>query len=152
MADPPEVESPPADAAKKPRHRALLSLIPSPLRHGITLFTALVFIEYVAIPSFIHSKARSSLNQLGRVNILWLLAGFGLESGALAAYGRLTQSVLPKDGPSFSKIIRIDLSTLAVSHVIPAGTAGGTGLGYRLFTSNGVSGTDAGFARRRLRE
>jgi len=146
MADSPEVDTPPADAAPRRRGRALLSLVPRPLRHGITLFTALVFVEYVLIPSFIHSKARSSLNQLGRVNILWLLAGFGLESGALAAYGRLTQSVLPKDGPSFSKIIRIDLSTLAVSHVIPAGTAGGTGLGYRLLTSNGVSGTDAGFA------
>ena len=43
-------------------------------------------------------------------------------------------------------MLRIDLSTLAVSHVIPGGTAGGTGLGYRLFTSNGVNGTDAGFA------
>ncbi len=146
MADSPEVDTPPADAAPKKRHRALLSLVPKPLRHGITLFTVLVFVEYVAIPSFIHSKARSSLNQLGRVNILWLLAGFSLEAGALTAYGRLTQSVLPKDAPSFSKIIRIDLSTLAVSHVIPGGTAGGTGLGYRLLTSNGVSGTDAGFA------
>jgi hypothetical protein len=43
-------------------------------------------------------------------------------------------------------VLRIDLSTLAVSHVIPGGTAGGTGLGYRLLTSSGVSGPDAGFA------
>ncbi|HLN06863.1 MAG TPA: YbhN family protein [Acidimicrobiales bacterium] len=146
MADLPEVDGPPVDATASKRRRKLLGWIPRPLRHGVALFILLVFLEYVVIPSFLHSKARSSLSQLGRVNFLWLLAGFGLEAGALAAYGRLTQSVLPKDGPSFSKVFRIDLSTLAVSHVIPGGTAGGTGLGYRLFTSNGVAGADAGFA------
>ena len=156
MADLPEVDGPPADGPRAGgpavdrhahRHRhSLVGWIPGPLRHGITLFIILVFVEYVAIPSFLHSKARSSLSQLGRVNFLWLLAGFALETGALVAYGRLTRAVLPKNGPSFSKIFRIDLSTLAVSHVIPGGTAGGTGLGYRLLTSNGVTGADAGFA------
>jgi hypothetical protein len=86
------------------------------------------------------------LSQLGRVNFLWFLAGIALEAAALAAYGRLTQAVLPKDGPGLSRVLRIDLSTLAVSHVIPGGTAGGTGLGYRLLTASGVSGPDAGFA------
>jgi uncharacterized protein (TIRG00374 family) len=146
MADLPEVDGPPVDAPSLPRRRALLGWIPRPLRHGITLFIVLVFVEYVAIPSFLHSKARSSLSQLGRVNFFWLLGGVALEAAALVAYARLTQSVLPKDGPSLSKILRIDLSTLAVSHVIPGGTAGGTGLGYRLLTSSGVSGADAGFA------
>ena len=134
------------DAAAPRRAGRLLGWIPGPLRHGITVFIIFLVVEYVLIPSFLHSKARSSLNQLGRVNPLWLLAGVALEAGALVGYGRLTQSVLPKDGPSFSKVFRIDLSTLAVSHVIPGGTAGGTGLGYRLLTLNGVSGTDAGFA------
>jgi len=146
MADPPELDGPPADpGAPRSRHK-LLGWIPRPLRHGITLFVLLVFVEYVAIPSFLHSKARSSPSQLSRVNPAWLLAGFALESAALVAYGRLTKSVLPEDGPEFSKVFRIDLSTLAVSHVIPGGTAGGTGLGYRLLTANGVAGADAGFA------
>src|SRR5271166_113282 len=144
MPDLPEVEGPAADAPERQPRRKLLWWLPSPLRHGITLFSALVFVEYVVIPSFLHSKARSSLSQLGRVNFLGLLGGVALEAGALMAYGRLTRSLLPKDGPSFSKVLRIDLSTLAVSHVIPAGTAGGTGLGYKLLTSNGVSGADAG--------
>ncbi|MGA2802801.1 MAG: YbhN family protein [Acidimicrobiales bacterium] len=144
-------ESPGLDGAvagvTAPRRRPrLLAWIPRPLRHGITIFILLLFVEYVLIPTFLHSKARSSLSQLGRVNLLWFLAGFALEAGALVAYGRLTKSVLPKDGPGLSRVLRIDLSTLAVSHVIPGGTAGGTGLGYRLFTSSGVSGPDAGFA------
>ena len=146
MADLPEVDGPPVDAPARPRRRSLLGWIPRPLRHGISLFLMLVVIEYVAIPSFLHSKARSSLSQLGRVNILGLLAGVGLEAAALVSYARLTQAVLPKNGPNLSKLLRIDLSTLAVSHVLPGGTAGGTGLGYRLLTSSGVNGADAGFA------
>jgi hypothetical protein len=146
MADSYELDGPPDQASAQPRHRNLLGFIPRPLRHGLTLFVLLVFVEYVLIPSFLHSKARSSLSQLSHVNVVWLLAGFGLEAAALGAYGRLTKAVLPEDGPPFSKVLRIDLSTLAVSHVIPGGTAGGTGLGYRLLTSNGVDGADAGFA------
>ena len=146
MADSPEIDGPVAGVTEPRHHHNLLGWIPRPLRHGITLFVLLLFVEYVLIPSFLHSKARSSLSQLGRVNFVWFLAGFALEAGALVAYGRLTQAVLPKDGPDLSKVLRIDLSTLAVSHVIPGGTAGGTGLGYRLLTSNGVSGPDAGFA------
>ncbi|MGO9583274.1 MAG: lysylphosphatidylglycerol synthase transmembrane domain-containing protein [Acidimicrobiales bacterium] len=146
MVDPPEPDGQPASKSSPVHRRNPLGWIPGPLRHGLTFFVLLLVAEYVLIPSFLHSKARSSLSQLGRVNVVWLLVGFVLEAGALAAYGRLTQSVLPEDGPSFSKVLRIDLSTLAVSHVIPAGTAGGTGLGYRLLTSNGVSGADAGFA------
>ena len=146
MADSPEFDGPVAGVSAPRRRDNLLRWIPGPLRHGITVFVLLLFVEYVLIPSFLHSKARSSLSQLGRVNVAWLLAGLALEAAALLAYGRLTQSVLPKDGPNISKVLRIDLSTLAVSHVIPGGTAGGTGLGYRLLTSSGVSGPDAGFA------
>jgi len=146
MADSPEVDGSPVDAPPRKRRRSLLGWVPGPLKHGMTLFVIFLVLEYVVIPGFIHSKARSSLSQLDRVNFVGLLAGIGLEAGALLAYGRLTRSVLPKGGPSFSKVVRIDLSTLAVSHVIPGGTAGGTGLGYRLLTSNGVAGPDAGFA------
>jgi len=146
MGEPPGRDGAVADESAPRRRPRLLGWIPRPLRHGITIFILLLFVEYALIPSFLHSKARSSLSQLGRVNLLWFLAGFALEAGALVAYGRLTQSVLPRDGPGLSRVLRIDLSTLAVSHVIPGGTAGGTGLGYRLLTSSGVSGPDAGFA------
>ena len=38
------------------------------------------------------------------------------------------------------------MSTLALSHVSPGGTAPGAALGYRLLTQSGVTGSDAGFA------
>jgi uncharacterized protein (TIRG00374 family) len=146
MAESPETVRRDPGAPTRRVHRSLVGWIPRPLRHGITLFILLLFVEYVLIPSFLHSKARSSLSQLGRVNLLWLLAGLGIEAAALLAYGFLTQSVLPKGALDLSKVLRIDLSTFAISHVIPGGSAGGTGLGFRLFTSNGVSGPDTGFA------
>jgi len=74
--DPPELAGPPADPGVPRSRHKLLGWVPRPLRHGITLFVLLVFVEYVAVPSFLHSKARSSLSQLSRVNPAWLLAGF----------------------------------------------------------------------------
>jgi uncharacterized protein (TIRG00374 family) len=52
---------------------------------------------------------------------------------------------LPPEGrPSLSRLFRIDLSAAAVAHVIPAGTVGSAGIGYQLFTAEGVDGTDVG--------
>src|SRR5208282_3908072 len=44
------------------------------------------------------------------------------------------------------RLFRINMSTLALSHVSPGGTAPGAALGYRLLTQSGVNGADAGFA------
>ena len=43
---------------------------------------------------------------------------------SLPGYAELTQTVLPRGASSFSRIWRIDLATLAVSHVLPGSTAG----------------------------
>src|SRR5207302_8024191 len=64
------------------------------------------------------------------------------------AYACLTRAVLPSDErPALPTVLRMQLSTLAVSHVVPGGTAAGAGLAYRLLTdTGGVSGPNAGFA------
>lgn len=90
--------------------------------------------------------AHKALHLLGSVQPAYIGVGILLEAGALLAYAQLTRTVLPKDGPSLSTLLRIDLSTMAVSHVLPGGTAAGAGLGYRLLTEKGVSGSDTGFA------
>src|SRR5581483_12114852 len=58
------------------------------------------------------------------------------------------RGVLPRTAaaPRLWTVFRIQLSTLAVSHVLPGGAAAGGGLGYRLLTASGVSASDAGFA------
>ncbi len=90
--------------------------------------------------------ARKAVHLLGTVEIPYLVAGVLLEIAALLAYARLTRAVLPPGSPSFFTLLRIDLSTLSVSHILPGGTAAGTGLGYRLLTEENVRGTDAAFA------
>ena len=108
-------------------------------------FVALLVVEYAVLPQL--AGAGKSLHLLASVHVGWLLAGVGLEAAALLSYAQLTRAVLPQKGnPSLFDTLRIDLSTLAVSHVVPGGSAAGTSLGYRMLTEAGVSGADAGFA------
>jgi uncharacterized protein (TIRG00374 family) len=106
---------------------------------------AVVVLEYLVLPQI--AGARRSLDILSSVNGWDLVLAVLLEMGAIVAYAKLTQAVLPLDArPNLSTLLRIDLSTLAASHIVPGGSAAGAGLGYRLLTDVGVRGTDAGFA------
>jgi uncharacterized protein (TIRG00374 family) len=89
--------------------------------------------------------ASKDLNLLGRVNPAWLVAGLVLEGVSLFCYGLLTQALLPPGSfnPGLSRLFRIDLAAAAIAHVVPAGTVGSAGIGYRLFTTEGIKGNDA---------
>ena len=125
------------------RARGWRSKIPTPLRHGILIFLVVLVIEYLVVPELI--GASHNLKLLQRLNIGWLIAGIVFEAASLFSYALLTFTILPKNRPSISRVFRIDLSTTAVAHLVPGGTAASAGLGYRLLTSEGVTGTDAGF-------
>jgi len=125
--------------------RSWRKLVPAhPIRRAVLLVLLALVIEYLVLPQI--GGVEHSIHLLGRVNVGYVVLGMGLEVASLAAYGELTRAVLPKGTSTFSRIWRIDLSTLAVSHVIPGGTAGGDGLGYQLLTKEGASGSDAAFA------
>jgi uncharacterized protein (TIRG00374 family) len=126
------------------RPRSVRSVVFARLRHGLVIFLALLIIEYLVIPELV--GASKNLHLLGRLNVGWLVAGIVLEAGALLCYALLTRTLLLGGRPRLSTLVRIALATTAVAHVIPGGAAGGAGLGYQLLTSNGVEGTDAGFA------
>jgi uncharacterized membrane protein YbhN (UPF0104 family) len=115
-----------------------------PLRRGILLILVGLVAEYLVLPQI--AEVSRSLHLLSRVNIGFVVLAVLLEVASLASYAKLTQAVLPSGASSLSRIWRIDLSTLAVGHVLPGGTAGGGGLGYRLLTNDKVSGSDAGIA------
>jgi uncharacterized protein (TIRG00374 family) len=126
-----------------PGRRSLKFRIPAPLRRGLLLFVLLLIVEYLVIPELV--GARKDLNLLGRLNIGWMIAGLVLEGVSLFCYALLTRALLPPAGrPGLSRLFRIDLAAGAVAHVIPAGTVGSAGVGYKLFTAEGVPGTDAG--------
>jgi uncharacterized protein (TIRG00374 family) len=125
------------------RWRAWLPFVLTPLRRGIVIFIVLLIVEYLVVPELV--GASKDLSLLGRVNPAWLAAGVVLEGASLFCYGLLTQAVLPPGAyhPGLSRLFRIDLAAAAVAHVIPAGTVGSAGIGYRLFTAEGIKGNHA---------
>jgi uncharacterized protein (TIRG00374 family) len=108
----------------------------------IILILALI-VEYLVIPELV--GARKDLYLLGRLNVGWTIAGVIIEAVSLFCYALLNRVLLPPEGrPNVSRLFRIDLSAAAVAHVIPAGTVGSAGIGYQLFTAEGIPGTDVG--------
>jgi uncharacterized protein (TIRG00374 family) len=134
----------PAGSGDRPARRRWRSFVPAPLRHSAVIFLLLLLLEYVVAPELV--GASRHLYLLTHIRVGWVVAGFVFEAASLAAYALLSRSLLPGTRPSYSTILRIDLSGLAISHVLPGGSAGSAGLGYRLLTRNGVNGADAAFA------
>jgi hypothetical protein len=119
--------------------------LPRSVRRVVLALALFLVIEYLVLPQI--AGARRSFGLLSDVNLRYVLAGLGLEAASLVAYAQLTRGVLPRTAaPRLWTLLRIQLSTLAVNHVVPGGAAAGGGLGYRLLTGSGVSGSDAGFA------
>ena len=142
-----QVNDEPGTAGNRPtgrwrRLRAWFPFLVKPVRRVVLIFVLLLIIEYLVVPELV--GASKDLYLLGRVNAAWLVAGVLLEFLALFCYALLTKVLLPRGRqPSLWTLFRIDLSAAAVAHVIPAGTLGTAALGYRLFTTEGISGTDA---------
>ncbi|HEV2260216.1 MAG TPA: YbhN family protein [Streptosporangiaceae bacterium] len=130
-------------ATIRSRWRFWLPFLVKPLRRGVVIFALVLIIEYLVVPELV--GASKDLHLLGQVNPAWLAAGAILEGLSLFCYGLLTQAVLPPGAhnPGLSRLFRIDLSAAAVAHVLPAGTLGSAGIGYRLFTAEGIKGNDA---------
>ena len=112
-------------------------------RLGVILFVIALVVEYLVVPELV--GASKDLYLLGRINAGWVVAGTALEAVSLFCYAVLTRVLLPRGShkPSLSTLFKIDLSAAAVAHVIPAGTLGTAALGFKLFTSEGISGNDA---------
>jgi uncharacterized protein (TIRG00374 family) len=102
-------------------------------------------VDHLVLPQL--AGARRALDVLDDVQPAWLVVGVLLEMLSVAAFARLTWTLLPPGSrPSMPTAIRITLSTLGLSHVIPGGTAAGTSLGYKLLSNAGASGPEAAFA------
>lgn len=139
-----ESGAPPLGEPRGKRSR-LRGLLPSPIWGIGRLLVLALLIEYLVVPQL--AGPRKVVHLLAEVNPLLLLAGLALEAGALLSYAQLTRRLLPADTrPPLFTILRIQMTTLSVSHCAPGGTATGSALGYRLLTHAGVAGRDVGFA------
>ncbi|MEI6403667.1 MAG: lysylphosphatidylglycerol synthase transmembrane domain-containing protein, partial [Actinomycetota bacterium] len=92
--------------------------------------------------------ARKAATELSRVDPMLIGLGFVLEIASLYTYSLLTRAALGDAGRVVTawRLFRIQLSTKALSSIVPGGSAAGSALGYRLMTLSGVPGPDAGFA------
>ena len=109
----------------------------------LSISVVLWFFVLPLIPGF--RKAADDLRDVNK----WLLAlGVALELAALFSYTMLTRTALGDGRQHMSRLrlFRIQMSTKALSSIVPGGSAAGSALGYRLMTLSGVQGADAGFA------
>lgn len=112
------------------------------LRAAVVVASILIVV-FVLVPQL----AGVQLSLLAQIKARYLFLAIALEAAFLLAYAALTRAVLPRpNGPGLATVARINLSTLAVSHLVPGGTAAGTALGYRLFRRAGIRASDAWFA------
>jgi uncharacterized protein (TIRG00374 family) len=127
------------------RRKGVRGWLPAPIWHiGRLLLLALV-VEYLVVPQL--AGPRKVAHLITQVNPLLLLGGVALEAVSLMCYTMLTRTLLPSGRSiGLSTILRIQLTTLSVSHCAPGGSATGAALGYRLFTQAGVEPGEIGFA------
>jgi putative heme transporter len=134
-----------ADVPNPAKRGRLRSLLPAPIWHIGRLLILALIIEYLVVPQL--AGPRKVAHLITEVNPFLLVAGVALEAGALLCYAQLTRTVLPAQrNLSLFTVLRIQMTTLSISHCAPGGSATGTALGYRLLTRAGVAPSDAGFA------
>src|SRR5215218_2000408 len=115
------------------------------LKRLVLLLVLFLVVDHLVLPQL--AGARRAVDVLDDVEPAWLVAGVLLEVLSVASFARLTWTMLPPGSrPSMPTMVRITLSTLGLSHVIPGGSAAGTSLGYKLLTNAGASGSEAAFA------
>ncbi|HET9732871.1 MAG TPA: YbhN family protein [Acidimicrobiales bacterium] len=119
-------------------------LVPIAVRRVATALVLALVVEYLVVPQV--AGARKAVHLVSQANLALALLGVALEVGSLLAYSALVEALLPKGSVRFNRVLRINLATLALSHVLPGGTAAGGTLGFRLLTGEGVAGTDAATA------
>jgi uncharacterized protein (TIRG00374 family) len=117
-----------------------------PFRFTLKLLVFLTVIYYFVVPLI--PDFRNALEDLRRVEPFLLVLGLMLELLALYCYAPLMKAALGDAGHDLSRwrLFRIQMSTRALSSIVPGGSAASSALGYRLMTLSGVSGPDAGFA------
>ena len=120
-----------AEPAKRKRFT-----LPREVRIILSIGSLVFVFEYLVLPQF--SSARRSLHLLAQLNPLLVALAVALEMAAIYAYVELTRSVLYPHAPGRFNLLRVNLAGLAISHVVPGGTAPAGALSYRIFNELGV--------------
>lgn len=114
--------------------------MPRELRIILSVGGLIFVFEYLVLPQFLsaHKSLHKSLHLLAVLNPLVVILAVLCEVAALYAYVELTRTVLFPYAPSRFNTMRVNLSGLAVSHVVPGGPAPAGALSYRFYNAMGV--------------
>ncbi|MGH9020101.1 MAG: lysylphosphatidylglycerol synthase transmembrane domain-containing protein [Acidimicrobiales bacterium] len=110
--------------------------LPREIRIILSLGLLIFVFEFLVLPQI--SGARKSLHLLGHLNPVLVAIAVVLEMAAIYAYVELTRTVLYPYSPNRYNTLRVNLAGLAISHVVPGGTAPAGALSYRIFNELGV--------------
>ena len=132
------VSAPPAPTTHE-RHTARRNI-----KRSLKWLLFLIVFNYFGLPAI--AGLRNAAHKLLQVSLPWLALGVLLEVLALLAYSQLMRVAIPEGRVSLFRLFRINLATKSVNNTVPGGSAAGAALGYRLLTTSGVAGADAGFA------
>lgn len=93
-------------------------------------------------------RSGTSLSVLFDVDNGWIPVAAAAELLSLGAYALTTRSMLPRASrPGLLRVLRIDLSSIALGHCLPDGGVAGTALSWRLLVAAGVPSAEAVFAK-----
>lgn len=108
---------------------------------------ALLLVTWFLVVPQLHGSM-GSLHLLFRVGDSWILLALAAELSSLVFYALLTRAMLPAQSrPPLQRVMRIDLSAIALGHCLPDGGAAGTALCWRLLVAAGVPSATAAFAK-----
>jgi uncharacterized protein (TIRG00374 family) len=110
--------------------------MPREIRIILSAGCLLFVFEYLVLPQF--ASARPAIHLLADVNPFIVLFAVLCEGAAIYSYVELTRTVLYPYAPSRFNTLRVNLAGLAISHVVPGGTAPAGALSYRIFNELGV--------------
>jgi hypothetical protein len=108
---------------------------------------ALVVVVYFLVVPQIR-RSSHSLPLLFDMDSAWIPVAVAAELTSLLCYGLATRAMLmPAHRPALHRVLRMDLSAIALGHCLPDGGAAGTALCWRLLVKSGVPSAHAAFAK-----
>jgi uncharacterized protein (TIRG00374 family) len=110
--------------------------LPREIRIILSLGLLVFVFEWLVLPQF--AGAKKSLHLLAALNPLLVVLAVACEIAAIYSYVELTRTVLYPYSPRRFTTLRVNLAGLAISHVVPGGTAPAGALSYRIFNELGV--------------
>jgi hypothetical protein len=113
---------------------------------SLQLLLVAATVWWLVVPQL--AASRGSFHLLLDIDSPWLGLAALAELASLVVFALATRTLLARPTrPSTHRVLRIDLSTIALSHCLPGGGAAGTALGTRLLTRAGVPSADALFTK-----